>query len=73
MCDGYSGYNKVSAAKRLRLPGTYPQISDRCDPERKTTGLYTAPVQGVMYISQLSVHEIEVEIVHAAGRRLTFK
>ena len=39
---GVAGLLVFICCKTARLLGTYPQISDRCDPERKTTGLYTA-------------------------------
>lgn len=53
MCDGYSGYNKVAAAKRLACWAHIRRYLIDAIPKGKQLD-YTQPsVQGVMYINQL--------------------
>ncbi len=53
MCDGYSGYNKVSAAKRLACWAHIRRYLIDAIPKGKQLD-YTQPsVQGVMYINRL--------------------
>lgn len=60
MCDGYSGYNKVSAAKRLACWAHIRRYLIDAIPKGKQLD-YTQPsVQGVMYINQLFEKEDKI-------------
>ena len=60
MCDGYSGYNKVSAAKRLACWAHIRRYLIDAIPKGKQLD-YTQPsVQGVMYINRLFEKEDKI-------------
>ena len=64
MCDGYSGYNKVSAAKRLACWAHIRRYLIDAIPKGKQLD-YTQPsVQGVMYINRLFEKEDKIRQKH---------
>lgn len=65
MCDGYSGYNKVSEAKRTACWAHIRRYLIDAVPKGKQLD-YTQPaVQGVMYVNQLFELEKKIRQKHA--------